>query len=184
MTRLIKKIKQSKEARADASGMTLVEVMFSFVIVGIVLGSLGQGLVLGIRMNTDSKNRVGGLDVAKRLMEKLKSDVQYSQAVFDVAETNGSFNRTFYTDRDGNELSSADVQQSSLSRAATSVANWTASGGATLTAVDANGISHVLVKVLTVKVLVLRSVAALNSNSSAGSPREITLQVEIVRPSS
>ena len=170
--------------RRGTSGMTLIEVMFSLVIVGVVLGSLGQGLVLGIRMNMDSKNRVGSLDVAKRMMEKLKSNVQYSQAVFDGAETNTAFSRTFYTDRDGGELSSSDAERTSVSRITTSVSNWTGSGGATLSATDANGVSHVLVKVLTVKVLALHSAVALKADSNAGSPREVTMQVELMRPSS
>lgn len=167
----------------SALGMTLIEVMFSLVIVGIVLGALGQGLILGIRMNTDSKTRVGSLDLAKRMMEKLKSNVQYSQAVFDGAETDTAFTRTFYTDRDGNEMSASDAAQS-LSRVTTSVTNWAGPGGAALSATDANGVSHVLVKVLTVKVLALHSAVALKANSNAGSSREIAMQVEIMRPSS
>ncbi len=180
----MKETGEEKSIRESALGMTLIEVVFSLLLAGVVLGALGQGLVLGVRMNTDAKTRVGSLDLAKRVMEKLKSEVQYSQAVFDSAETNVNFSRTFYTDNDGVEVSSAEVGQRSLSRVTTNVANWLDSGGATLSATDANGVSHVLVKALTVRVLALHSAAALNATSNAGSPREVAMQVEIMRPSS
>src|SRR5262245_32033512 len=88
----------------NESGLTLVEVVFSMVIMGTVLAALAQGLALGIRLNNDSKTRLQALNVCKRVTERLKSQVQYSQNVYDNANNNPSFNGTFYADADGNQV--------------------------------------------------------------------------------
>src|SRR6185503_15511290 len=93
-----------KRELKNEEGMSIIEVLVSMVIVSVVLVGLGQGLVLGIRMNVESKARVANLSVAKRVMESLKSHAQFSQALFDGASTDTTFNKTYYVDSDGIEI--------------------------------------------------------------------------------
>jgi type II secretory pathway pseudopilin PulG len=165
--------------------MTLIEVMISMVMMGAVLVGLGQGLTLGIRMNTESKLRVSNLNLCKQVTEKLKSQIQFSQTVFDSAQTSASFNQTFLTDADGVLITpgaSAPVQTFTVTA---SVINWVDAGGNTLSTVDSNGVSHVLVKALNVRVLAQTSaVQNVSAATAANSSRETKLTVEMVRPAS
>lgn len=179
--------KSIEEAGANSheSGMTLMEVMVSMVVMGVVLVGLGQGLTLGIRMNTESKLRVSNLNLCKQVTEKLKSQIQYSQAIFDTAETSDSFNRTFTTDADGNLITPGVSAPSPHFMVTTTVSNWVDTAGNTLSTVDSNGVSHVLVKALNVRVLAQASaISRMTSSTAAGSSRETTLRVEMVRPAS
>lgn len=169
----------------DQKGMSLMEVMVSMVMMGAVLVGLGQGLTLGIRMNTESKLRVSNLNLCKQVAERVKSQIQYSQAIFDTAEASENFNRSFQTDADGKVITNDQAAPSPNFIVTTSVTNWTDAGGNTLSAIDSNGVSHVLVKALNVRVVAQTSaITSMRSTSSAGSTRETTLRVEMVRPAS
>jgi prepilin-type N-terminal cleavage/methylation domain-containing protein len=170
---------------SDEQGMTVMEVMVSMVVMGVVLVGLGQGLTLGIRLNTESKLRISNLNLCKQVTERVKSQIQYSQTLFDTAETSTTFNKTFNTDADGNLILDGNEAPSPNFIVTTTVSNWTDSGGSTLSAVDSSGVSHVLVKVLSVKVVAQTSaITKMNAATAAGSSRETTLNVEMVRPSS
>src|ERR1051325_11320702 len=159
------------------SGMTLIEVMVSMVVLGAVLISLGQGLTLGIRLNTDAKLKVGGLSLCKRITERMKSEIQFNYDSFDNANTNADFNGVFYVDIDGNKVESTEggvVTDNGLPiyRVNTTVGNWTNSGGGTL---SAGGV--VLVKYLDVKVRPVQS-AVLKMNPNTDTSREVGMRVE------
>lgn len=163
--------------------MTLLEVTMSLVIMGAVLVALGQGLTLGIRMNTESKLRISNVNLCKQFTEKLKSQIQYSQAVFDGSNTNTSFNQVFQTDADGNLINPGTNAPVATFKVTTSVSNWTDSGGNTLSALDSSSVSHVLVKVLNVTVLAQTSaISSMSSSIASGSSRETKMSVEMVRP--
>lgn len=180
----MKALSDIKSNESGENGMTMMEVMVSMLIMGVVLVGLGQALTLGIRMNTESKLRVSNLNLCKQVTERVKSQIQYSQALFDDAENSGLFNKSFKTDADGNVIIDETQAPSPNFVVTTSVTNWTDSSGNTLSTIDSNGISHVLVKVLTVRVLAQTSaITSLNTNA-AGSSRETILKVEMVRPAS
>ena len=157
--------------RSKESGMTLIEVMMSTMILGVVLVGLGQGLTLGIRMNTESKNTLANLNICKRVMERVKSQIQYDPAAFDGANANANFNRSFNVDADGTELNSGAVAASAF-LVTTVVTNWTHSGGQPLS----NTAGLVVVKTLNVTVAGRQRVV-----SSTGS--NTSLATEMVRPS-
>jgi len=174
--------------------MSIIEVLVSMVICSVVLVGLGQGLVLGIRMNVESKARVANLSVAKRVMETLKSQAQFSQAVFDGASANSAFNKTAFVDSDGNDIvvaapsstsggstTSNTTPSNSSYEVVVSVKDWTNSAGNTLSAVDSAGASHVMVKVLTVQVTTRQS-AVLSNDTNKAVARQVTMSVEMVRP--
>lgn len=170
---------QKECAGQSESGMTLVEVLVSMVMLGTVLIALGQGLTLGIRLNTDAKMKVGSLNLCKRITERMKSEIQYDRTSFDGANANTSFNGVFYVDIDGNNVDSTEStlagnNPSSVFKVTASVNNWTNSTGNTL---SADGV--VLVKTLDVKVRPMQS-AVLKTEASAS--REVTMRVEMVRP--
>jgi len=156
--------------RSTESGMTLIEVIMSTLILGVVLAALGQGLTLGIRMNTESKNRLSNLNICKQVMERVKSQIQYDPTAFDGANSNANFNRSFNVDADGNELSSTRAAESAF-LVTTVVNDWTDSGGNTLSSTA----GAVLVKVLTVTVDGRQSTV-----SSRGSNTVLT--AEMARP--
>ena len=164
--------------------MTLIEVMVSLLVLGTVIVALGQGLTLGIRMNTETKTRISNLSICKRATETLKSQIQTSQAAFDAANNNSAFNTTFYVDADGNTLSVSQNASARAFQVITSVGDWTDAGGNALSATDSNGVSHVLVKFLSVKVVAQQSALSTANATVAGSTRETTLKVEMVRPAS
>ena len=175
----------------DQEGMSIVEVLVSMVIVSVVLVGLGQGLVLGIRMNVESKSRVANLGIVKRVMETMKSKAQFSQASFDGASADSSFNKSFYVDADGNDI--AAVSTSSTSNASSgapgnssyevtvAVQDWANASGTKLNATDSGGVSHVMVKVLTVQVT-MRQSAVLSNDANKAAARQVTMSVEMVRP--
>ena len=170
---------QNECAEQSESGMTLIEVMVSMVMLGAVLISLGQGLTLGIRLNTDAKMKVGSLNLCKRITERLKSEIQYDRNSFDNANTNTSFNGVFYVDIDGNNVDSTESVQagnntSSVFRVTSTVGDWTNSSGNTL---SADGV--VLVKFLDVKVRPMQSAVL---KTDAGASRDVSMKVEMVRP--
>ena len=196
--------KERASQRPKESGMSMMEVMVSMAVMGVVLVGLGQGLTLGIRMNVESKARIANLSVAKRVMETVKSQVQFSQGVFDDSSDNDAFNRTFYVDPDGSDINqeqstSQDVSSgtegaspssqvantivpdNSSYRVTVAVEDWADGSGDTLSAVDSDGVSHVLVKVLTVRVRTMQSAAMSNTENRAAA-REVTMSVEMVRP--
>jgi len=179
----MKGLSKQVTTESDQAGMTLLEVTMSLVIMGAVLVGLGQGLTLGIRMNTESKLRVSNLNLCKQFTEKLKSQIQYSQASFDGANTNTAFNQTFSADADGNLITPGTNAPVATFLVTTTVSSWTDAGGNSLSAVDSFGVSHVLVKVLSVRVLAQTSaISAVSSSTAAGSSRETTMSVEMVRP--
>lgn len=181
----MRKVNEKCASRSEETGMTLIEVMVSMLTMGVVLVGLGQALTLGIRMNTESKLRVSNINLCKQITEKFKSQIQYAQAVFDTAETNSSFNQTLNVDADGNVISPGTNAPVATFQVTASVSNWTDAGGNTLSAVDSNGISHVLVKVLSVRVVAQASaIVNVNSSTATGTSRETTLKVEMVRPAS
>jgi prepilin-type N-terminal cleavage/methylation domain-containing protein len=49
--------------------MTLIEVMISTMILGVVLVGLGQALTIGIKLNSESKMRVASLNTCKHTTE-------------------------------------------------------------------------------------------------------------------
>jgi Tfp pilus assembly protein PilV len=177
--------------------MSLIEVLVSMVIVSVVLVGLGQGLVLGIRMNVESKARIANLSIAKRVMESIKSQAQFSQALFDGASADSIFNRTFYVDSDGNDIlqvdelsseppaisaSTSPIAPGNSSYAVTvAVQDWANAGSNTLSAVDSTGVSRVMVKVLTVQVTTRQS-AVLSNDANKAVARQVTMSVEMVRP--
>ena len=174
---------ENMEARSEEAGVTLIETMISLLAMGIVFISLGQGLTLGIRMNTEAKSRIANLNVCKRITEKLKSDIQFSQAAFDGAESNTSYNRTYSVDSYGVEIPANQTGTAPSFNITTVVGDYTDSGGNTLTATDSGGVSHVLVKSLSVTVTPVQS-AVTSNTSSALSSRKTNLVVEMVRPAS
>jgi len=181
MSRSMKKVPRTPDER----GMSLMEVLVSLVVMGVILVGLGQALTLAIRMNTESKLRISNLNLCKRVTEKVKSQVEYNRAVFDSAETNNVFNTTFNADANGNPITAGPTAPSATYAVTCSVINWTDSAGNTLSAVDPNGVSNVLVKVLNVRVLAQASaISGMSASTATASPRETTLRVEMVRPSS
>ena len=187
---------EESEVRNDA-GMSIIEVLVSMVIMSVVLVGLGQGLVLGIRMNVESKARIVNLSVAKRVMESLKSQAQYSQELFDNAASDDDFNKTFYVDADGNEIvkeesTSKDAGSPSTSaktetpddaayQVVVDVSDFTDSSGDQLSAIDEDGNSHVMVKVMKVTVQTRQS-AVLSNAGKLEAARAVTVTVEMVRP--
>ncbi len=181
----MKRSNKKAVAVSSETGMSLIEVMISLVMMGVVLVGLGQALTLGIRMNTESKLRVSNLNLCKQVTEKIKSQIQYSQVLFDTAETSNAFNYSFNADVDGNPIQAGQTAPSPNFVVTTTVTNRTDASGNTLSAVDSNGVSHVLVKVLNVRVLAQTSaISQVNANTAAGSSRETILRVEMVRPAS
>jgi prepilin-type N-terminal cleavage/methylation domain-containing protein len=174
---------QKECVEQSESGMTLIEVMVSMVVLGAVLISLGQGLTLGIRLNTDAKTKVGSLSLCKRITERMKSEIQFNYDSFDNANANASFNGVFYVDIDGNKVEESTgggtvtVNPISVYRVSSTVGNWTNSTGGTL---SAGGV--VLVKYLDVKVSPMQS-AVIKMNPNTTTSREVSMRVEMVRPS-
>jgi prepilin-type N-terminal cleavage/methylation domain-containing protein len=154
------------------SGMTLIEVMVSTIILGIVLSALGQALTLGIKLNTESKMRVSSLNTCKHITESMKTEISQSQAVFDGTAASNS---TYYVDTDSNKTYSgtgANQIESFTSSSAFRV-NVVVSDNNGLTQ-TVGGVTSVLVKVLTV------TVVDVQNRDKAG--RDVSMKVEIIRP--
>lgn len=167
----ISKIKRKQ--RAGESGMTLIEVMISTVILGVVLVALGQALTLGIKMNTESKMKVSSLNTCKHITESLKTEISQSQGVFDGTAAS---NTTYYVDTDGNKTHSgtgANKIESFTSSSAFRV-NVVVSDNNGLTQ-TVGGVTSVLVKALSVTVVDVQKIGK--------SGHETSVKVEIIRPS-
>jgi prepilin-type N-terminal cleavage/methylation domain-containing protein len=155
------------------SGLTLIEVMISTVILGVILVALGQALTLGIKMNTESKMRVASLNTCKQVIENLKTQISQSQSVFDAT---GASNSTYYADANGNKT----YTETGLSKTETFTnaslfrVNVVVTNNDSLTQ-TVGGVTSVLVKALSVTVVDVQNIGK--------GGRESSLKVEIIRPS-
>ena len=166
-------IPKKQQIQHRESGMTLIEVMISTIILGIVLVALGQALTLGIKLNTESKTRVASLNACKHITESMKTDISQSQAVFDGTAAS---DKTYYIDTDGNTTHSGtdgNVIESFTSSSAFRV-NVVVSNNNGLTQ-TVGGVTSVLVKVLGVTVVDVQNIGT--------SGRDISMKVEVIRPS-
>jgi|SRR5215212_6486964 len=165
------KERQREHVEQGDSGMTLIEVTVSLVILGVVLVGLGQALTLGIKMNSESKIRVANLNMCKYITENIKTQIS-QQAVFDGAAPSTA---TYYVDVNGDKTytgSGANKVEAFNDSSAFRV-NVVVSNGAYAKAYS--GVAKVLVKVLTV------TVVDVQNRDKAG--REVSMKVEIIRPS-
>jgi prepilin-type N-terminal cleavage/methylation domain-containing protein len=165
--------KQGKQQPSE-SGMTLIEVMVSTIILGVVLVALGQALTLGIKLNTESKTRVSSLNACKHITESMKSQISQSRDIFDGTAASNS---TYYVDTDGDKTytgTGANKIEAFTSDSAFSV-NVVVSNNNGLTQ-TVGGVTRVLVKVL--------SVTVVDAQNIGKSGRETSMKVEIIRPSS
>src|SRR5829696_877864 len=154
------------------SGMSLIEVMVSMVVLGIVLVGLGQGLVYGIKLNSENKMRISSLNMCKRVTEDLKTQISQSQTVFDATAQS---NNTYYIDADGDKTytgNGANKKEDFTSSSAFRVNVVTSNSALTQTV---GGVTNVLVKVLDVTVVDVQ-----NINKSG---RDVRMKLEIIRPS-
>ncbi len=163
-------------AAINESGMTLIEVMISLVVLGVVLVGLAQGLVYGIKVNSESKMKVASLNTCKYLTENLKTQISQSQTVFDATAASTS---TYYVDTNGNRTtttSNGNQVDTFISGTATTASAFRVTvviSDSALTQTE-NGVAKVLVKTLDVKVVDVQN------RDKAG--REVEMQVEIIRP--
>ena len=158
---------------ASESGITLIEVMVSTVILGVVLVALGQALTLGIKMNSESKMMVASLNTCKHICEDIKTQISQSQGVFDGTAPS---NRTYFVDTDG-KTTYTGTDTSKVEAFTSSSAfrvNVVLSNNNSLTQ-TVGGVTNVLVKALSVTVVDVQ-------NISRGG-RETRMTVEIIRPS-
>jgi prepilin-type N-terminal cleavage/methylation domain-containing protein len=157
----------------DQSGMTLLEVMVSIIVLGVVLVGLGQGLVYGIKINNENKMRVSTLNMCKHITENIKTEISQSQSIFDATPQSNS---TYYVDNEGNKTYSG--------AGANKVASFTSSSAYRVNVVVSNtgltkttaGVTNVLVKVLGI------SVVDIQNRDKVG--RDVRMSVEIIRPNS
>ena len=165
--------KKQRNQHPNESGMTLIEVTISTIILGIVLVGLGQAVTLGIKMNTESKMRVASLNTCKHIAEDMKTQISQSQPVFDGTAASNS---TYYVDKDGNKTYTG----TGLNK----VEAFTSDSAFRVNAVVTNnndltqtvgGVTSVLVKVL--------SVTVVDVQNTGKNGRETSMKVEIIRPS-
>src|SRR5437868_3778428 len=163
-------------AATNESGMTLIEVMISLVVLGIVLVGLAQGLVYGIKVNSESKMKVANLNMCKYLTENLKTQISQSQTVFDATAANSS---TYYVDTNGNRTTTTsngnqvDTYTGGTATTASAFRVNVVVSDSSLTQ-TVNGVSKVLVKVLDV------TVVDVQNRDKTG--RTVEMRVEIIRP--
>src|SRR5215211_3373113 len=93
------KERQREYIERNESGMTLIEVTMSLVILGVVLVGLGQALTFGIKMNSESKIRVSNLNMCKYITENIKTEIS-QQEVFDETDPSTT---TYYVDANGDK---------------------------------------------------------------------------------
>jgi prepilin-type N-terminal cleavage/methylation domain-containing protein len=177
----VKRTRQPKrpgiELPPGESGMTLIEVMISLIVLGVVLVGLAQGVIYGIKVNSESKMKVANLNMCKYLTENLKTQISQSQAYFDSTSASSS---TYYVDTNGNRTtttSNGNQVDTYTSGTATTASAFrvnvvVSNSGLTQTV---NGVSKVLVKVLDV------TVVDVQNRDKVG--REVEMRVEIIRPS-
>jgi type II secretory pathway pseudopilin PulG len=164
--------KKQQRPRSGESGMTLVEVTVSTIIMGVVLAALGQGLTLGIKLNTESKMRVSSLNTCKHVTESMKTEISQSQGVFDATDESDV---TYYVDAAGDKTyssSGGNTTEAFTSSSAFRV-NVVVEDNNDLTQ-TVGGVTNVLVKVLSVTVVDVQNI---------GTGRETKMSVEIIRPS-
>jgi prepilin-type N-terminal cleavage/methylation domain-containing protein len=172
-TKVMKDIKNTEiTARAGERGMTLLEVMISTVILGVVLVGLGQALTYAIKFNNESKMRIASLNMGKYVTENLKTEISQSQAIFDAAEAGQT---TYYVDVHGNKTmkgSGSTLAPAFTEESAFRVTVTIAKGSYTkvIAGAEVN-----LLRILEVKVVDVQ-----NQNKPG---REITMKVEMIRPS-
>jgi prepilin-type N-terminal cleavage/methylation domain-containing protein len=162
-----------RQEQQHESGMTLIEVMISTIVLGIVLVGLGQALTLGIKLNMESKMKVSSLNACKHIIESMKSEISESRGVFDG--TAGS-NSTYYVDTEGNKTHSgtgANAIEAFTNSSAFRV-NVVVSDNNDLTQ-TVGGVTRVLVKALSVTVVDVQNIGK--------NGRENSMKVEIIRPS-
>ena len=152
--------------------MSLIEVMISMIVLGIVLVGLGQALTFGIKANTQNKMRLSSLNACKYLTENLKTQISQTQGIFDGTTPSDV---TYYIDANGDKTYS--------SGGLTPVAGFTSASAYQAHVVVINtgltktigGVSRVLVKALDVSVV--------DVQNASNSGREVRMRVEIIRPS-
>jgi len=154
------------------AGMSLIEVMISMIVLGIVLVGLGQALTFGIKANTQNKMRLSSLNACKYLTENLKTQLSQTQGIFDGTAPSDV---TYYIDATGNKTYSSGgltpvegFTSASAYRAHVVITNT----GLTKTI---GGVTSVLVKALDVSVV--------DVQNAGNTGREVRMRVEIIRPS-
>jgi prepilin-type N-terminal cleavage/methylation domain-containing protein len=160
------------------SGMTLIEVTLSLVVLGVVLIGLAQGLIYGIKVNNENKMKIANLNACKFVVENLKTQISQSPTDFDATAAGTS---TFYVDTNGNRTTTgsgankvdAFISGTSETASAFRVTVTVSNSGLTQTL---NGVVTELVKVLDV------AVVDVQNRDKAG--RAVQMRVEILRPSS
>lgn len=169
---MMKLLNMKREPQPDEQGMTLIEVVISTVILGIVLVGLGQAITYGIKVNNESKVRVADLNMAKYLTENLKTQLSQSQAIFDATEASDS---TYYMDENGNKttIGSGENTINAFTSATAFRVRLIVSKGA-----YTKNISGVVVNL--VRILEVRVVDVQNRDKAG---REIIMKVEMIRPS-
>jgi prepilin-type N-terminal cleavage/methylation domain-containing protein len=166
-------VSNQQKQQSSESGMTLIEVTVSTIILGVILAALGQALTLGIKLNTESKMRVSSLNACKHITESMKTEISQSQAVFDGTAAS---NITYFVDEDGNKThtgSGGNITEAFTDSSAFRV-NVVVENKDDLTQ-TVGGVTSVLVKVLTVTVTDVQNIGKLG--------RETKVSVEIIRPS-
>jgi prepilin-type N-terminal cleavage/methylation domain-containing protein len=153
-------------------GMSLIEVMISTLILGVVLVGLGQAIAYGIKLNNESKMRVATLNMCKYMVENLKTQLSQSQAVFDATDAS---NTTYYVDAQGIKTTtgSGENQLPAFTPSSAFRVNVVISKGTYVK--NISGVDVNLVRVLEVKVVDIQN------RSRAG--YEIKMKVEMIRPS-
>ena len=153
--------------------MTLIEVMISTIVLGVVLVALGQALTLGIKMNSESKMKVSSLNMCKHITEELKTQISQSQGVFDGTAAS---NITYYVDADGNTTYTGTGlnKTASFTNSSAFRVNVVVSDDNDLTQTVA-GVTRVLVKGLDVTVVDVQNIGRIG--------HETEMKVEIIRPS-
>lgn len=153
------------------SGMTLIEVTVSLVILGVVLVGLAQALTFGIKMNSESKIKVSNLNMCKYITENIKTEIS-QQEVFDKTDPSTT---TYYVDANGDKTytGSGPNKVAAFTDSSAFRVNVVISNGAYTKTIS--GVSKVLVKVLSV------TVVDVQNRDKAG--REVSMKVEIIRPS-
>jgi len=158
--------------QSTESGMTLTEVVVSMIVLGVVLTGLAQALSYGIKINNESKLRVGSLNACKYVMETLKTQISQSQAVFDGTDPSDT---TYYVDSDGNQTySGSGTNKTAAFTSSSSFRVRTVVSNSSLTQTVA-GVATILVKVIDV------TVVDVQNRDKPG--REVEMKVEVIRPS-
>jgi len=158
--------------KPNERGMTLAEVMISTVILGIVLVGLGQALTYGIKFNNESKMRVATLNMCKYMVENLKTQLSQSQAIFDAADAS---NVIYYVDANGIKTTTGS--------GANTVPAFTSQSAFRVNVVIAKGTYTKNIAGVDVNLLRILEVRVVDVQNRSKPGREITMKVEMIRPS-